>query len=380
MVLAPAQAASAATATLEYEPPIPEIEPEPAYTLAVEAAPGEANRLRVAQDSAGFVVRELGSAVLAAGANCSASAPGEVRCGLPAGARHVSVFVDAGDAADAVALGPLAGLDVAEVIGGSGDDVIGGHTGPDLLDSGRGADTVVAGSGDDRIDGGPDADNLDGGTGRDLITYASHRRPVTVDIATGRGGRRGARDRLAGFEDVAGGSASDRLFGNAGSNLVYGGLGGEKDTGRGRGGDDTITLRGRAVGGAGDDVVDAERVRCGGGRDVAFRQRFRPDGPYGRACERIRRFFYVVTHPRVVGRKLVLRFACPIRACRGTVALRDQRGLLGSARYAADAPDHGGPRALRVVADLSRRPVGRVGRFVITGRSSARDSFQLRLD
>ncbi len=71
--------------------------------------------------------------------------------------------MDAGDGADAVALGPLAGLDVAEVIGGSGDDVIGGHTGPDLLNGGRGADTVVAGGGDDRIDGGPDADNLDGG-------------------------------------------------------------------------------------------------------------------------------------------------------------------------------------------------------------------------
>ncbi|MGH2837017.1 MAG: hypothetical protein ACRDJY_01565, partial [Thermoleophilaceae bacterium] len=108
MALVPAQAASAATVTLEYEPPIPEIEPEPAYTLAVEAAPGEVNRLRVAQDGSGFVVRELGTAGLSAGASCAAAAPGEVRCALPAGSRHLSVFVDAGDASDAVALGPLA--------------------------------------------------------------------------------------------------------------------------------------------------------------------------------------------------------------------------------------------------------------------------------
>jgi Ca2+-binding RTX toxin-like protein len=380
MVLVPAQAAGAATVTLEYEPPIPEIEPEPAYTLVVEAGPGEANRLRIAQDAGGFVVRETGIALLSAGANCAAAAPGQVRCGVPAGARHVSVFVDAGDGADAVALGPLAGLDVAEVVAGSGDDLIAGHSGPDLLDVGAGADAVSGGPGNDRIDGGGGADILDGGDGRDLITYASHSQPVTADLAAGRGGSRGQRDWLTGFEDVAGGSASDRLFGDAGSNLLYGGLGGRRDSGRGRGGDDTITLRGRAVGGAGDDVLDSERVGCGRGGDVAFRQRFRPPGPYRRACERVRRFFYVLTRPRVVGRKLVLRFACPIRACRGTVSLRDRRGRLGSARYAADHPEYGGPRALRVVAKLDRRPQDQFGRFEITGRSSARDSFRLRLD
>ena len=379
-MLVPAQAAGAATVTLEYEPPIPEIEPEPAYTLVVAAAPGEANRLQIAQDGSGFVVRETGSAPLSAGASCRAAAPGEVRCALLGGARHVSVFADAGDGADVVALGPLAGLDVAEVEGGPGGDLIIGHSGPDLLDGGAGADSVGGSGGDDRIDGGGDADILAGGDGRDLITYASHSRPVTADLAAGRGGNRGQHDRLTGFEDVAGGSASDRLFGDAGENLLYGGVGGQGDSGRGRGGDDVITLRGRAVGGAGDDVLDSERVGCGRGRDLAFRQRFRPLGPYSRACERVRRSFYVVTQPRVVGRKLVLRFACPIRACRGTVAVHDRRGRLGTSRYAADHPAFGGPRRLRVVAELDRRPEGRLGRFEITGRSSARDSFRLRLD
>jgi len=379
----PAPVADAATVTLEYEPPIPEIEPEPAYTLAVEAAPGEANRVRVAQDGSGFLVREVGTAPLAAGPRCAAMAPGQVRCPLPGGpggARHLSVFLSAADGNDTVALGPLSGLDVAEVLGGSGDDVIVGHAGPDLLEAGAGADAVAGNAGDDRIDGGPGADLLDGGEGRDLITYASHTRPVAADLAAGRGGSRGERDRFVGFEDLAGGSASDRLFGDAGSNLLYGGRGGRDDAGRGRGGGDTITLRGRAVGGAGDDVLDAERVGCGSGRDVAFRQRFRPSRPYRRACERMRRFFYVVTHPRVARRKLVLRFACPIRACRGTVSLRDRLGRLGSARYAADHPAYGGPKALRVRVQLERAPVGRIGRFAITGRSSARDSFRLRLN
>jgi hypothetical protein len=60
--------------------------------------------------------------------------------------------------------------------------------------------------------------------------------------------------------------------------------------------------------------------------------------------------------------------------------LRDRRGRLGSARYAADHPAYGGPRALRVRVELNRAPVGRLGRFEITGRSSARDSFRLRLN
>lgn len=379
LALVPTSAADAATVTLEYEPPIPELEREPAYTLAVEAARGESNRLHVAQDGGGFVVREAGDSLLTAGPRCSAMAPGEVRCPLPGGSKHVSVFVDAGDQADAVVLGPLSGLDVAEALGGSGDDTLAGHAGPDLLVGGAGADVVAGYSGDDRIDGGAGDDFLDGGEGRDLVTYASHARPVTADLRGGRGGSRGESDRLAGFEDIAGGTASDRLFGDGGANLVFGGAGGRNDVGRGRGGNDVVTARGRSFGGSGNDIVDAERVKCGSGKDVAFRQRFEPTGPYGPACERIRGFFYIVTRPRVIRRRLVLRYACPIRACRGGIAVRDRRGRLGKARYAADGEAFGGPRSVRIRMKLARRPASRIGRFVITGRSLARDSFRLRL-
>ena len=370
LVAAPAQAT---TVTLEYEPPIPELEPEPAYTLAVEAARGEVNLLRVAQDGSGFFVREFSGAPLSAGAGCSVAAPGLVQCPLPSGARHVSVFVDAGNLADTVLMGPLLGLDVAEALGGPGDDTLTGHAGEDLQLGGTGSDVIDGAAGNDRIDGGPANDVLEGGDGRDLITYASHTRRVKADLAEGRGGGRGERDRFSGFEDLAGGTASDRLFGDGAGNLLFGGLGGRGDVGHGRGGDDTVSVSGRAVGGAGDDVVDSDRVECGPGNDVAFRQRFEPPGPYPRSCERIRWFFYIVTRPRVVARALVVRFTCPVPDCRGTIGVRDRRGVLGTERYAV-----AGARARRLRVKLDRKPVGRIGHFVITGRSRARDSFRMR--
>jgi Ca2+-binding RTX toxin-like protein len=372
VVAAPAQAV---TVTLEYEPPIPELEPEPAYTLAVEAARGEANGLRVAQDDSGFFVREFSGAPISAGAGCSVSAPGLVHCALPSGARHVSVFVDAGNLGDTVVLGPLLGLDVAEAVGGPGDDTLMGHSGEDLLLGGAGSDVADGVDGDDRIDGGPDNDVLEGGEGRDLVTYASHSRPVTADLFAGTGGSRGERDRLAGFEDLAGGTASDRLFGDSGENLLFGGLGGHRDAGRGRGGDDTVSVRGRAIGGSGNDVVDAERVECGRGSDVAFRQRFEPPGPYAPACEQIRWFSYIVTRPRIAHGALVVRFTCPVPDCRGTIGVRDRRGVLGMERYAA-----AGSRTRRLRVELERKPVSRIGEFLVTGRSRARDAFRMVLD
>ena len=377
-VLAPAVAADAATVTLEYEPPIPEVEPEPAYTLAVEAARGEANRLEVHRDDAGYLVRERGDVALSAGARCSPTAPGEVRCPLSGAASHLSVFVNAGNRADAVVLGPLPGIDVAEVLGGAGDDGLAGSSGSDLLLGGSGSDHLLGRGGGDRLDGGAGDDALNGGDGRDLVMYASHSAPVTVDLAAGTGGSAGERDRLVGFEDVAGGSGSDRLFGDGGTNLLYGGTGG-RDVGYGRGGDDAVTVRRRASGGPGDDLVDAERVDCGGGNDVTHRQRFRPTGPYGRDCERIRAFFYIVTHPRRTGRRLRFRIACPIRSCRGRVVLRDSRGVLGERRYAVIGEAFGGPASVPVRVPLSRRPAGRIGRLVLFGQSFARDSFRLRL-
>ena len=378
LALGAAGPVQAATVTLEYEAPIPELEPEPAYTLVVEAASGEVNRLVVARDDRGFAVRDSGGSTLAAGPRCSASAPGEVRCALVRDAAHVSAFIDVGDRGDAVSVWRVNGVELSEVLGGAGDDALGGHPGRDLLIGGAGMDVIAGQAGDDRIDGGRGADTLNGGDGRDLVTYASHSQPVTVDLRERIGSSGGARDRLAAFEDAAGGGGSDRLFGDAGSNLLYGGRAG-RDVGFGRGGDDAVSVERRAVGGPGDDVVDASRVACGGGDDVAHRQRFRPSGPYEPRCERIRGFFYIVTRPRVGTRRAVLRYACPIRACRGRIEVRDGEGRLGRRRYSADGEAFGGPRSVRVSIPFARSPASRVGSLVLTGRSLARDSFRLRL-
>jgi Ca2+-binding RTX toxin-like protein len=376
-VIAAADPPETTRVTLEYEAPIPHVEPSPAYTLAVEAAPGERNHLRVVRDSDGFLVQAGAGEVLSAGARCSKAAPGDIRCPVTGAASHLSVFVDAANQDDSVVFGPMPGVDLAEAVGGSGDDVITGSSGADLLIGGPGSDALAALDGADRLDGGTGSDKLDGGTGVDLVTYGSRGAAVTVDLAAGRGGAKGESDSLAGFEDVTGGRGSDRLRGNAGPNVLYGGTDGD-DIARGRGGNDTLSAR-RSFGGTGNDIVDGKFADCGGGLDLVARLRFQPPGPYGRACEHVRSFFYNVSRPRLEGRKVHFAFTCPVRRCSGKFVLRDRRGRLGSRRYASLGKNFGGKPSISVTVPLGRRPAGRRPDFVVRGQALARDSFRLRL-
>ena len=375
--LAPATAAHAAEVTLEYEAPIPHVEPAPAYTLAVEAARGEADHLRVIRDAAGFLVQAGAGERLVAGERCTPAPPGDVRCPITGEASHLSVFVDLGDGDDVALLGPLPGVELAEAVGGSGNDLLAGHDQADLLLGGSGADAIGGFGGSDRLDGGRGRDTLDGGAGSDLVTYGSRRVPVTVDLAAGRGGARGELDSLRGFEDLAGGRASDRLLGDAGPNLIYGGVGG-RDVARGNGGDDTMSAR-RALGGAGDDVIDGKIVRCGSGADLVARLRFQPPGPYSPGCERVRSYFYNVTRPRLRGSKLEFDFTCPVRRCSGTFILRDRHGRIGTKRYAALGESFGGKRSIPITIPLERKPASRRPELVVLGQAFARDSFRLSL-
>jgi Ca2+-binding RTX toxin-like protein len=368
---------SATRVTLEYEAPIPHVDPSPAYTLDVEAARGERNHLRVLRESQGFLVQAGPGEVLSAGARCSAAGAGDIRCPLTGAASHLSVFVDAGNHDDSVAFGPLPGIELAEADGGSGDDALAGWAGADLLIGGPGSDALAGLDGADRLDGGTGSDTLDGGTGLDLLTYGSRGAPVTVDLAAGRGGARGETDSLAGFEDVTGGLGSDRLMGDAGPNTLYGGLDGN-DAVRGRGGNDTLSAR-ESFGAAGNDVVDGKAADCGAGLDLVARLRFHAPGPYGRACERIRSFFYNVTRPRLKGRKVHFDFTCPVRRCSGKFVLRDRRGRLGARRYASLGQNFGGRASISITVPLERRPAGRRPEFVVLGQALARDSFRLRL-
>jgi len=369
--------ASATRVTLEYEAPIPHVEPSPSYTLDVEAASGQRNHLRVLRDADGFLVRAGAGELLSAGARCSAVGAGDIRCPLTGAASHLSVFVDAGNHDDSVAFGPLTGVELAEADGGSGDDVLTGWTGADLLIGGPGSDVLSGADGADQLDGGTDSDTLDGGTGLDLLTYGSRRAPVTVDLAAGRGGAKGEADSLTAFEDVTGGLGSDRLFGDAGPNVLYGGLDGN-DTSRGGDGNDTLSAR-RSFGGGGNDIVDGKAADCGAGLDLVARLRFQPPGPYGRACERVRSFFYNVTRPRLHGRKLHFDFTCPVRRCSGKFILRDRRGRLGVRRYASLGKSFGGKPSISITVPLRRRPAGHRPELVLLGQAFARDSFRLRL-
>ena len=56
------------------------------------------------------------------------------------------------------------------VFGGAGNDTIHGDSGHDRLDGGPGDDTIFGDAGNDRIDGGPGSDRLSGGTGRNSVS------------------------------------------------------------------------------------------------------------------------------------------------------------------------------------------------------------------
>ncbi len=186
-------------------------------------------------------------------------------------------------------------IDVENVTGGGGNDVIvgsaidnvlSGGIGTDSLSGGLGNDTLIGGAGNDTLagDAGDDifsegtatngGDTMTGGAGIDKLDYSL--RTATLEVimdgvvvsgtftATASGeaasGTVTENDRVgADIENLVGGDQADELTGNAGDNVIEGGIGTEVDTIFGLAGDDTID------GGLGDDIVD-----CGLGEDIAL--------------------------------------------------------------------------------------------------------------
>jgi serralysin len=111
------------------------------------------------------------------------------------------------------------------LVGSSRNDIIRGNAG---------SDTIRGGAGNDIVEGGTGSDDLDGGANFDTLSYEHSAYAVTVNLATNTvSGGDAAGDRIAGFENVIGGYASDRLTGNAGSNALTGGYGADILTGGG---------------------------------------------------------------------------------------------------------------------------------------------------
>jgi VCBS repeat-containing protein len=133
--------------------------------------------------------------------------------------------VATGTLADIVAA--PAGTAGADIQGQAGDDKLTGAAGHDRLVGGAGNDQLFGGLGNDLLWGGAGNDVLNGGDGNDTATYADATATVKVDLTltgaqtTGGGGS----DTLTGIENVIGSAFNDTIGGNAGDNVLDGGAG-----------------------------------------------------------------------------------------------------------------------------------------------------------
>ena len=255
-------------------------------TLHYAADAGETNTVTLQQwnansPSAFWVLTDTGAPVTA-GAGCTPFAfgiPGHsVDCGKPTAAS-----ADLKDLNDAFGVAsPDADLPVT-VLGGTGDDSLGGSTLADSLDGGAGNDSLNGGSGTDSVVGGPGDDTIDatgcsgspcladaadtysGGDGVDSISYDHRAAAVTVTLdGVADDGTAGEHDNVAtDIENVTGGDGGDTIVGTDAANVLSGGsdYNGQPNTIDGLGGNDVLTGGNGCCdllhGGAGNDQLVA---------------------------------------------------------------------------------------------------------------------------
>ena len=172
--------------------------------------------------------------------------------------------------------------------GSSGDDRLFGEVGNDNLNGGAGYDMLFGGVGNDTINGGTETDTINGGSGNDLILvnndgsddvmngglgidtidFSMIGSAVTVNLNSTAAQTTVATlyrtDTLLNIENVTGGTASDRIMGNAEANVLSGNTGDDilsgytgNDTLIGGGGSDSLN------GGDGFDYVSYENATVG---------------------------------------------------------------------------------------------------------------------
>src|SRR5262249_26531487 len=111
-------------------------------------------------------------------------------------------------------------INIENVIGGAGNDVITGDNNANLLMGGAGNDTLSGGNGDDTLPGGAGADSLNGGAGNDVYAYTDG------DGADTFGGFVHGSDKidLSGVVGVS--KFSDlTIIGTTNAQIVFGGIG-----------------------------------------------------------------------------------------------------------------------------------------------------------
>lgn len=126
---------------------------------------------------------------------------------------------------DDTLLGDAAGLN--GFFGARGNDNVDGRGGRDIVDPGPGDDTVSGGDGD-----------------RDIVSFITSEHGMNVDLTTGIATGEGT-DLLTGFEEIFGSDLDDVLVGDAGNNVITGGIG--ADDIQARGGDDRLLGEGFIV-------------------------------------------------------------------------------------------------------------------------------------
>jgi len=148
------------------------------------------------------------------------------------------------------------------------DGIAGGSaTGADIgMDTLRNIENITGGAGDDSItgnsldnilDGGAGDDLLDGGKGTDTATYAEARSSITVDLGAGTAvGSDFGSDTLVNIENVTGGNGADRMTGDAADNVLIGGDGNDLIDG----GDGNDEIHGDGLPDYADGVLDADLI------------------------------------------------------------------------------------------------------------------------
>ena len=159
-----------------------------------------------------------------------------------------------------------------QIYGQGGDDTISGDADDDHLDGGAGTDIVMGGLGNDTLYGGGGVgDQLDGGDGDDVLHGSDDGADVIVgglgrDLIYGHGGN----DSLSGGDGddiIDGGAGDDTISGDAGSDLLVGGA--DHDTIYGH------SVSGAGDDGAVDYIYGdfgTDKNESGSGRDQLFGQ------------------------------------------------------------------------------------------------------------
>lgn len=151
-------------------------------------------------------------------------------------------------------------LNIENIIGGNGNDVLTGNTSSNRINGGDGDDKIFASLGD--------SETYSGGDGNDTVTFEKFTTAVSVTIGQNSvSGSATGIDHLTisnDIESLIGSSGNDVLTGGSGGGALSGGAGNDVLTGGN--GDDVLN------GGAGDDIINggagADAMNGGGGNDT----------------------------------------------------------------------------------------------------------------